>query len=33
MVSDRDLTADIRHARLDTKEVELVDRESQLAEV
>jgi hypothetical protein len=32
MVSDRELTADIRHARLDTKEAELVDRESRQVE-
>jgi hypothetical protein len=33
MVSYRELTADIRHAHLDTREVELVDRERRLVEV
>jgi hypothetical protein len=32
MVSDRELAANIRHSRLDTREVELADRERRLAE-
>lgn len=32
MLSNRELATDIRHARLDTREAELVDRERRLAE-